>query len=338
VSELSATNNTGREGACCGPSRAANDSTAGTGPDATQSGADGGSRITDGLRTAGMVLISEGAFLMGSDSALVFHADGEGPVREVTTSAFWIDTTTVTNADFARFVDDTGYLTEAETFGWSFVFFGQLDEETRERHVQGSASDASWWSGVAGATWRTPTGPGSSVDALLDHPVVHVSWNDAVAFAQWCGKRLPTEAEWERAARGGLTQSDFPWGDELEPNATFMANTWQGTFPTENTAADGFRWTAPVNAFQPNGYGLFNVSGNVWEWTADWFSPSWHASSSHTTRRNPQGPTSGSAKVTKGGSFMCHASYCNRYRLSARSSATPDTSLSHTGFRLVCDA
>jgi formylglycine-generating enzyme len=208
-----------------------------------------------------MVLVSAGSFRMGSEDAFAYPDDGEGPVREVELSAFWIDACTVTNAEFGAFVGDTGYVTEAERFGWSFVFAGLLPDDFEP--TQGVAQ-APWWRKVDGASWRCPEGPQSSVDAREDHPVVHVSWNDAVSYAMWAGKRLPTEAEWEAAARGGLELKAFPWGDELESAGEHRMNVWQGDFPSRNTLADGYLGTAPVKAFLPNGFGLHNATGNVW--------------------------------------------------------------------------
>lgn len=262
--------------------------------------------------TSGMQLISAQSFLMGSDSSLVFYADEEGPVREIALESFWIDETTVTNAAFAKFVAETGYVTEAENFGWSFVFDGLVSKAVLENHTRGRLQRPNWWLAVNGADWRHPFGPDSS--AVEDHPVVHVSWNDSVAYANWIGKRLPTEAEWECAARGGLAQKTYPWGDNFEVLGQPGANIWQGNFPINNTLEDGYLATAPAKSFEPNGYGLYNLVGNVWEWTqSDW-----------------QG-----GKVLKGGSYLCHDSYCNRYRNSARIKNSPDSSLSHTGFRLV---
>ena len=279
--------------------------------------------------TAGMVKLDGGPFLMGSDYKKGFPADGEGPVREVAVDPFWIDTTAVTNAQFAQFVADTGYKTEAETFGWSFVFHLFLPPNfPPTRSVQG----AEWWRQVFDTNWQHPEGPQSTIEGRGNHPVVHVSWNDAVAYANWRGKRLPTEAEWEFAARGGKRQKKYPWGDSLLPNGKHQCNIWQGVFPTKNTNKDGFLGTCPVDQFRPNGYGLYNMSGNVWEWCSDWFHPTFHATG---PRNNPLGPPEGQAKVMKGGSYLCHKSYCNRYRVGARTQNTPDSSTGHMGFRLV---
>lgn len=272
---------------------------------------------------------------MGSEADDIFPEDGEGPVREVTVGAFRISPTTVTNAEFGEFVAATGHVTDAERFGWSYVFRGLLHRDAERYVVDGVVPEASWWWGVRDTTWRCPQGPGST--AIDDHPVVHVSWADAVAYAGWVGGRLPTEAEWEKAARGGLDQQAYPWGDELTPGGEHRTNIWQGTFPSRNTGEDGYLATAPVTAFAPNGYGLHQMAGNVWEWTADWFSPFWHTRDQPRTRVDPQGPPRGTARVVKGGSHMCHRSYCNRYRVAARTQTTPDTTLGHTGFRVVAD-
>ncbi len=284
--------------------------------------------------TSGMVRLDSGAFLMGTDDNLGFPDDGEGPVREVYLHPFYIDPCAVTNARFARFVKATGYQTEAERFGWSFVFHSFIAPSVAQRVTQ-VASDTPWWWPVENASWRCPEGPGSTVRRRLDHPAVHISWNDAAAYCKWAGMRLPTEAEWEFAARGGLKGKTYPWGDELTPNGEHRCNIWQGTFPDVNTAEDGHVGTAPAHAFPPNGYGLYSVSGNVWEWCADWFSPDFHVNSPH---ENPKGPPSGGAKVMRGGSYLCHDSYCNRYRVGARSSITPDSSTGNLGFRCARNA
>jgi formylglycine-generating enzyme len=274
-----------------------------------------------------MAQLPEGAFLMGSDDRLAYPDDGEGPVRHVRLSAFRIDPFAVTNADFGRFVDDSGYVTEAERLGWSLVFAGLLPDGFQPVRGVGRAP---WWRQIEGADWRHPEGPGSGLDGRDDHPVVHVTWNDAHAFANAVDKRLPTEAEWEYAARGGLEEQPYPWGSELEPGGEHRMNVWQGTFPRHNTLADGYFGTSPVNAFAPNGYGLYNMTGNTWEWCADWFSPTFRERDRAT---NPRGPQAGTHKTIRGGSFLSHASYCRRYRVSARSSLTPDTATSDLGFR-----
>ncbi|NNN30665.1 formylglycine-generating enzyme family protein [Streptomyces sp. S3(2020)] len=262
---------------------------------------------------AGMVALPGGEFLMGAQDAEGFPADGEGPVRAVRVEPFLIDACAVTNEQYAEFVADSGYRTDAERLGWSYVFAGFLPAGLRRGAPR--PEHTPWWCGVEGAFWNRPEGPGSSVGERADHPVVHVSWHDAAAYAAWAGKRLPTEAEWEYAARGGLEQKRYPWGDELDPGGEYRCNIWRGTFPTRNTAADGYRGTAPVDAFAPNGFGLHNVSGNVWEWCAD----RWDAGLP--------------SRVIRGGSYLCHKSYCNRYRVAARSANTPDSSSGHTGFR-----
>ncbi|MGH2353793.1 MAG: formylglycine-generating enzyme family protein [Chloroflexota bacterium] len=282
----------------------------------------------------GMVFIPGGEFLMGTDDKEGFPADGEGPVRRVRVDPFYLDRTTVTNSQFAEFVKATGYKTEAERFGWSYVFNQFVTPRARLK-VIGTIAEAPWWLAVKGAYWAKPEGPDSSIRQRRDHPVVHVSWNDALAYCAWAGKRLPTEAEWERAARGGLEQQRYPWGDELTPDGDHRCNIWQGRFPTYNAAEDGYAGTAPAAAFPPNAYGLHNVSGNVWEWGADWFSPKFHVDG---PRDNPQGPPTGQARVLRGGSYLCHQSYCNRYRVAARSKNTPDSSTGNTGFRCAADA
>jgi formylglycine-generating enzyme required for sulfatase activity len=279
-----------------------------------------------------MVRIDGATFAMGDASGDGSIADGEHPVHAVTLRAFWIDRACVSNAELAAFADATGYRTEAEQIGWSFVFHLFLpDDAPPTRAVAG----APWWRQVEGASWRCPEGPGSSIAERADHPAVHVSWNDAAAFARWAGCRLPTEAEWELAARGGLARARYPWGDELVPGGEHRCNIWQGEFPTRNTGDDGFVGTAPVASFPPNGNGLYNMVGNVWEWCADWFSPTYYAQSPPI---DPIGPRTGSARVIRGGSYLCHASYCNRYRVAARSSNTPDSSTGHMGFRCARDA
>ena len=266
---------------------------------------------------------------MGNPRDDGYRADGETPVHTVRVAPFEMSATTVTNAQFARFIEATGYRTEAEVFGWSFVFYSFLPP-----HAPATAGVdvAPWWRQVFGADWSQPEGPGSPLMGRKEHPVVHVSWNDARAYCAWTGTRLPTEAEWEFAARGGRDGSPFPWGDDLEPGGQHRMNVWQGSFPSANTADDGFRGTAPAKSFRPNRFGLYNMTGNVWEWCADWSSPDTYRTSNE---ERPCGPLSGTSKVMRGGSYLCHASYCNRYRVDARSSNTPDSSTGNIGFRVV---
>ena len=279
----------------------------------------------------GGVALDAGEFLMGSTDRFAYPDDGEGPLRRVRLDAFRVEPRAVSTSEFARFVDATGHVTEAERFGWSFVFAGLLpDDFPPTRGVQA----APWWRQVEGADWRRPEGPGSGVEDRGDHPVVHVSWNDADAYCGWAEARLPTEAEWEYAARGGLEARAFPWGDEREPGGEHRMNVWQGEFPRQNTLEDGFLGTCPTDAFPPNGYGLYNMTGNVWEWCSDWFSRDFHT---RDKRTRPQGPRRGERRSTRGGSFLCHASYCRRYRVAARNSLEPDSTTGNTGFRCVRD-
>lgn len=265
---------------------------------------------------------------MGATDHLAYPGDGEGPLRQITLSAYEIDRCTVSNHDFAAFIDAAGYRTESEVLGWSFVFAGLLPDDFPPTRA---AADAPWWRQVEGASWRNPEGPQTGITDRLDHPVVHVSWNDALAYANWAGKTLPTEAQWERAARGGLESQPYPWGDELTPGGQHRMNVWQGSFPTANTNEDGWYATCPVDSYEPNPFGLFNTTGNVWEWCHDWFDI-YHDPQPPT---DPTGPPFGDLKVLKGGSFLCHESYCLRYRTAARLALTPDSATSNTGFRCV---
>lgn len=239
----------------------------------------------------------------------------------MTVAPFAIDRMAVTNERFARFVEETSFVTEAERYGWSFVFESFLPANFPPTRAVAAAP---WWRAVEGADWRHPVGPGSDLEGLRSHPVVHVSWHDAKAFAAWAGGRLPTESEWEYAGRGGLEQKRFPWGDRLLDGKRHRCNVWQGSFPDRDHARDGYHGTAPVDAYEPNGFGLFNMVGNVWEWCQD----PWDE---HDEDRSDL------ARVMKGGSYLCHASYCNRYRLAARSSTTADSSTGHLGFRVAYD-
>ena len=285
--------------------------------------------------TDGMKLLAGGEFAMGNERDYGFAADGEGPVHRVTLAPFWIDACSVTNERFNDFVNATGYKTESERFGWSFVFFGHLTPQQQATAVRLVVQGSEWWCRVDGATWRHPEVPGSNIKQRWSHPVVHVSWHDALAFCAWAGKRLPTEAEWEFAARGGLPHLNrFPWGDELEPGGRHLMNVWQGVFPTHNTEADGFYGVAPAKSFKPNAHGLYQMTGNIWEWCWDRFDAAYYRVSPPA---NPTGPAAGDRRVMRGGSYLCHASYCNRYRVDARSSNTPDSATTNLGFRCVRD-
>lgn len=304
----------------------------------------------------GMVWIPGGTFRMGNDKG----QPDEAPEHEVTLDGFWIDRTEVTNRQFKEFTDATGYLTTAEKTPRREDFVGQVEDIEAipaENLVAGSIcfnpdfdpktlkqDHPLWmyqvWQYVHGANWRHPRGPDSSIDDLLDHPVVHVSWDDAVAYCDWAGKRLPTEAEYEYAARGGLEGQEFCWGDEKNPDGQWMCNIWQGVFPFKNRNEDSYEATAPVGSFPPNGYGLYDMSGNVWEWCSDLYRPDYYAQS---PRQNPFGPTDSFdplepglvKRVQRGGSFMCSDNYCLGYRVAARMKGTPDTGTFHAGFRCV---
>ncbi|MBI3850952.1 MAG: formylglycine-generating enzyme family protein [Verrucomicrobia bacterium] len=291
-----------------------------------------------------MVWIPGGTFWMGSDEGQT----DERPLHEVTVNGFWMDKTEVTNEQFEKFVRATGYVTVAERkpdpkdfpgvpsenlVPGSIVFTPPPGEVALDNHF-------AWWSYVPGANWRHPEGPDSTIQGREKFPVVHVSWDDAMAYAKWAGNRLPTEAEWEFAARGGLARQPYVWGKEQVPGGKWQANIWQGRFPNENTLADGFKGAAPVASFPPNGYGLYDVAGNVWEWCADWYLPDYYA---HSPKENPPGPDTSfdpnepgvMKRVQRGGSYLCSDLYCIGYRPSARMKSTPDTGLSHTGFRCV---
>jgi len=300
----------------------------------------------------GMVWIPAGEFSMGTEEA---GFPDTRPIHRVALNGFWMDKTEVTNAQFAKFVDATGYVTlaerkpKAEDFpgvpteklvAGSIVFTPPKDAVPLNDYMQ-------WWEYVGGANWRHPEGPQSDLNGRENHPVVHVAYDDALAYAKWAGKRLPTEAEFEWAARGGLDRKKYVWGDEFKPDGKFRANTFQGNFPNKNTAEDGFVASAPVGSFEPNGFGLYDVAGNVWEWCSDWYRADYYQilSSQGGVAKNPSGPRDsidplepGIAKrVTKGGSFLCTDQYCSRYMPGGRGKEAADTGTNHLGFRLVRD-
>lgn len=259
-------------------------------------------------------------------------SDGEGIIRKARLRGFGIDSMAVSVARFKNFVEETNHITDAERIGWSFVFRG-LIERPEVADIVGDAALTSWWWGIAGANWRRPSGR-SEPEALPSHPVTQISWSDAKAFAEWAGGRLPSEVEWEHAARGGLTRHRYPWGDAEPDDTSVFCNIWQGSFPAHNTCLDGHYGTAPVDAFDPNPAGLFNMAGNVWEWTADRYKV--HSLKFEAKVRNAES-LKYNERVLKGGSFLCHASYCWRYRIAARSGKSVDSGASHTGMRLAYD-
>lgn len=309
--------------------------------------------------TEGMVMIPGGGFLMGA-------ADDEGRPDEykphkVTLDSFWMDATEVTNAQFGKFVDATGYVTTAEKKpDWEEIK-KQLppgtprpDESllvasslvfTPPGHSISLTNIAQWWNWTQGADWKHPQGPGSDINEKENFPVVHISWEDAMAYCRWAGKRLPTEAEWEYAARGGLQNNKYPWGNEDVESGKPKANTWQGAFPNANNEWDKFYRLSPVKSFLPNAYGLYDMAGNVWEWCSDWYRNDYYGELENKISVNPKGPAESfdpmeptiPKKIVRGGSFMCHASYCKGYRVSSRMKTSPDTGLEHTGFRCVKD-
>jgi len=304
--------------------------------------------------TIGMSFVSGGEFLMGSDR----HYPEEKPAHRVRVDSFWIDRTPVTNRDFQRFVDATGYVTFAEIAPDPKDYPGALPDMLKPgsmvfsppNHPVDLANYANWWDFVIGADWRHPYGPKSSLTGLEDHPAVHISYQDAEAYAAWAGKSLPTESEWEYAARGGLEGLEFAWGDELVPEGRHMANTWQGQFPWQNLAEDGYKRTSPVGSYPANPFGLHDMIGNVWEWTVDWYGDQHIAQKSCCVPSNPRGPSEAQSydprqpqfriprKVVKGGSHLCAPNYCRRYRPAARHAQPIDTAMSHVGFRCIIRA
>lgn len=305
----------------------------------------GAKAAEEGPAPEGMVWIPGGTFWMGSDDPTMVDAR---PVHEVTVSGFWMDRTEVTNAQYARFVDETHYLTVAERrpdpkdfpdvpadkLVAGAIVFSPPDHDVPLTNAY------AWWSYVPGASWRHPEGPQSGIADRMDHPVVQVCFEDAEAYAKWAGKRLPTEAEWEFAARGGLDRKKYVWGDELKPDDKWLVNNWQGQFPRENTAEDGFKTTAPVGSYPPNGYGLVDMVGNAWEWCADWYRPEYYR---YSPQVNPRGPDSSNdpaepgvpKRVQRGGSFLCSDLYCIRYLPGARGKGAIDSGAEHIGFRCV---
>ncbi|WP_321281778.1 formylglycine-generating enzyme family protein [Marinifilum fragile] len=311
----------------------------------------------------GMVFIPGGSFMMGGDNEQA--RKDEYPKHKVELSGFWMDVHEVTNAQFKEFVDATGYLTVAERKPIWEEMKKQLPPGTPKPdeslfvpaslvftppaypvNVNVNVNVAPvWWSWVKGANWRQPKGPSSDLIGLENHPVVHVAWEDAMAYCKWAGKRLPTEAEWEYAARGGLSNKIYPWGNENVDEGSVKANSWQGQFPNHNTQRDAFYATSPVKSFQANYFGLYDMAGNVWEWCSDWYHADYYKSLNGIVVRNPQGPLSSydpqepniPKRVVRGGSFLCNEDYCSGYRVAARMKTSIDTGLSHTGFRCVQD-
>jgi formylglycine-generating enzyme required for sulfatase activity len=301
-----------------------------------------------------MVWIPGGTFIMGSNK----HYPEEAPAHIVTVEGFWMDQFTVTNRQFSRFVEETDYITFCEKPPNPDDYPGAKPEMLVPASVVFQkpaqrvdlSNPYNWWGYVAGANWRHPRGPESSIEGLENHPVVQVGYEDVEAYAKWAGKELPTEAEWEFAARGGLEGAEYAWGDEFKPEGRVMANTWQGEFPHENLLDDGYEWTAPVGSFPPNGYGLYDMTGNIWEWTTDWYQEHSKISNSCCGSINPRGGEMEQSidsrtpeariprKVMKGGSYLCAPNYCRRYRPAARMAQPVDTSTCHLGFRLIVRA
>lgn len=284
-----------------------------------------------------MVLIKGGTYQVGTNKDVGHKFDNEKSSINVSVNDFEIDVTTVTNKSFAQFVSETNYVTDSEKFGWSSVFYNLLDEETKKENER--IPNIPWWYAVKKANWKNPEGPGSSIENRMDHPVVHVSHNDAVAYCQWAGMRLPTEAEWEIAAKGGTNNDMYPWGDEKTPNGIYYSNVFQGDFPYNNIAADGYLGTAPVKEYFPNGYGLYQVIGNVWEWCSNHARIDLEVFSEKTSQsfwKDIKGNDEQEYAI-KGGSFLCHPSFCNRDRISSRNGNTASSASSNMSFRCVKD-
>lgn len=284
-----------------------------------------------------MILIKEGYYEIGTNEPIGSFYDLEMPKTKIFLNSYYIDETPVTNKEFLEFVKETGYVTEAEKFGWSYVFSYFLDEETKQKSKQVPGLD--WWYAVVGADFKHPEGRKSNIKDRLDHPVVHVSRNDAMAYAKWAGKRLPTEAEWEVAAKGGTEYTKFYWGENLEEGGVHHTNVWQGDFPNENTKEDGYANTAPVRAYEPNQYGIYSMIGNVWEWCLNPQGVPLKYFNQKTSKEiyEENNYISDDRYAIKGGSFLCHASYCKRYRIAARTGNTAMSATNHMGFRCVKD-
>ncbi len=319
-----------------------------------------GTVSADKTKHQGMVQIPSGSFMMGGDNNQA--RPDELPKHPVTLQSFWMDATQVTNDQFQNFVNATGYVTTSEKKPDWEELKKQLPPDTPKpdanklvaaslvftppNHPVALDDYSQWWSWMPGANWRHPRGPKSDIKQLNNHPVVNGDWLDANAYCKWAGKRLPTEAEWEWAARGGLTNKIYPWGNEPIDTGMVKANTWQGEFPYKNTLRDKYYYTSPVKSFPPNGYGLYDMAGNVWEWAADWYRSDYYQSLGNQMIHNPKGPTTSydpdepyaQKKVLRGGSFLCNESYCSGYRVAARMKSTPDTSMEHMGFRCASSA
>ena len=278
-----------------------------------------------------LVTLEGGFFEMGARRSR-FPEDYDSPRRRVRVSPFRIAPICVTNAEYAAFVEATGYRTVAEQEGWSYVFHLFLDDLSRYPDY---AAPAPWWRRVDGASWRAPEGPGSDWQDRATHPAVQIAWYDALAYCRWAGLRLPFEAEWEFAARGGLAKKKFPWGNEITPGGEHAMNTWQGEFPNTNTADDGWVGPAPVGSYPPNGYGLYEMTGNVWEWTQDFYRPG--PEPDRIAIHDPKGPATGSSRIQRGGSYLCHVSYCDRYHVHSRTRNDPTSSAGNSGFRVAAD-
>jgi len=315
-------------GPCCGPARGERGVHA---PDAEAPGRVSAAQPRAADRRGATAAVDAGAFLMGTDDPRGYAQDGEGPAHEVELAPFLLEVHTVTNERFRDFVQATGHRTTAEKLGTSFVFGGLLPDDFPPTRAVAATP---WWREVEGADWRHPEGPHSDLNDRAEHPVVHVGWADAVAFCTWAGGRLPSEAEWERAARGTGVGHHYPWGDDREPGGRHLMNVFQGHFPAHDTGEDGWVGTCPVGSYPPNDLGLFEMTGNIWEWCADWFDPTYYA---HSPRGAPPGPPQGTARVMRGGSYLCHDTYCWRYRVDSRSSNTPDSTTGNLGFRVAHD-